>query len=49
QDLAAGRRTEARAILAPLLLAARRRRVPAPTLELLSAVISRLERRLSKP
>jgi 2-dehydropantoate 2-reductase len=48
QDLAAGRRTEARAILGPLLLAAKRRRVPAPTLEMLSAVIARLERRLAK-
>jgi ketopantoate reductase len=48
QDLAAGRRTEAGAILAPLLAAAKRRRVPAPTLETLSAVISRLERRLAK-
>jgi 2-dehydropantoate 2-reductase len=48
QDLAAGRRTEARAILGPLLLAAKRRRVPAPTLEVLSAVIAKLERRLAK-
>lgn len=48
QDLSAGRRTEAGAILGPLLLAAKRRKVPAPTLELLSAVISRLERRLAK-
>jgi 2-dehydropantoate 2-reductase len=48
QDLAAGRRTEARAILGPLLLAAKRRRVPAPTLEMLSAVIARLERSLAK-
>jgi 2-dehydropantoate 2-reductase len=48
QDLAAGRRTEAGAILGPLLLAAKRRKVPAPTLEMLSAVISRLERRLAK-
>jgi 2-dehydropantoate 2-reductase len=48
QDLAAGRRTEARAILGPLLLAAKRRRVPAPTLEVLSAVIARLERSLAK-
>ncbi len=48
QDLAAGRRTEAKAILGPLLLAAKRRRVPAPTLEILSAVIGRLERGLSK-
>ena len=48
QDLAAGRRTEARAILGPLLLAAKRRRVPAPTLEILSAVIGRLERRLAQ-
>lgn len=45
QDLAAGRRTEARAILGPLLAAARRGRVPAPTLELLADVIARLERR----
>lgn len=48
QDLAAGRRTEARAILGPLLLAAKRRRVPTPTLEILSAVIARLERSLAK-
>ncbi|NNN04370.1 MAG: 2-dehydropantoate 2-reductase [Elusimicrobia bacterium] len=48
QDLAAGRRTEANAILGPLLTAARRRGTPAPTLELLSAVIARLERRLSR-
>mgnify|MGYP001570130741 FL=1 len=48
QDLAAGRRTEARAILGPLLLAAQRRRVPTPTLEILSAVIARLERSLAK-
>ena len=47
QDLAAGRRTEADAILGPLLRAAKRRRVPAPTLEILSAVIARLERRLA--
>ncbi|MBI4061587.1 MAG: 2-dehydropantoate 2-reductase [Elusimicrobia bacterium] len=48
QDLAAGRRTEAHAIIGPLLLAARRRRVPAPTLEMLSSVIARLERSLRK-
>ncbi len=48
QDLAAGRRTEARAILGPLLLAAKRRRVPTPTLDILSAVIARLERSLAK-
>ncbi|MDD5302684.1 MAG: 2-dehydropantoate 2-reductase [Elusimicrobia bacterium] len=48
QDLAAGRRTEARAILGPLLHAAKRRRVPAPTLEMLSAVVARLERSLAK-
>ena len=48
QDLAAGRRTEARAILGPLLAAAKRRKVPAPTLETLAAVIARLERSLSK-
>ncbi|UPT73480.1 MAG: 2-dehydropantoate 2-reductase [Elusimicrobiota bacterium] len=47
QDLAAGRRTEAKAILGPLLDAARRRRVPAPTLETLAAVIAKLERRLA--
>lgn len=48
QDLAAGRRTEAKAILGPLLRSARARRVPAPTLELLAALIARLERRLSR-
>ena len=48
QDLAAGRRTEAGAILGPLLRAAKLRRVPAPTLEILSAVLARLERRLAK-
>lgn len=48
QDLAAGRRTEAGAILGPLLLAAKRRKTPAPTLEFLSAVIARLERSLAK-
>ncbi|MBI3288338.1 MAG: 2-dehydropantoate 2-reductase [Elusimicrobia bacterium] len=47
QDLAAGRRTEARAILGPLVQAARRHRVSAPTLEMLSAVIARLERKLA--
>ena len=47
QDLAAGRRTEARAILGPLLAAAKRRGVPAPTLTTLAAVIARLERRLA--
>ena len=47
QDLAAGRRTEASAILGPLLAAARARSVPAPTLELLGAVVARLERRLA--
>ncbi len=46
QDLSAGRRTEAKAILGPLLAAARRRRVPAPTLELLADLIARLERGL---
>lgn len=44
QDLAAGRRTEAKAILGPLLAAARRHKVPAPTLELLASVVARLER-----
>jgi len=49
QDLSAGRRTEAKMILGPLLSAARRHRVPAPTLELLAALIARLERRLAAP
>lgn len=48
QDLAAGRRTEARAILGPLLAAARRKRVPTPTLDLLAGVIARLERELAR-
>jgi len=48
QDLAAGRRTEARFILGPLLAAARRRKVPAPTLELLAGVVARLERKLAR-
>lgn len=48
QDLAAGRRTEAKAILGPLLKAAHRGKVPAPTLETLAAVLARLERRLSQ-
>lgn len=48
QDLAAGRRTEARAILGPLLAAAQRGRVSVPTLETLAAVIARLERALTK-
>ncbi|HAZ09100.1 MAG TPA: hypothetical protein DCZ01_11415 [Elusimicrobia bacterium] len=47
QDLAAGRRTEAKAILGPLLTAARRGRVPVPTLETLAAVLARLEDRLA--
>jgi 2-dehydropantoate 2-reductase len=48
QDLAAGRRTEAAVILGPLLSAARRHRRKAPTLELLAAVVARLERRLAR-
>jgi len=48
QDLAAGRRTEAKAILGPLLKAARRGNVPVPTLETLAAVLARLERRLAR-
>ena len=48
QDLAAGRRTEARAILGPLLDSARRARLSVPTLETLAAVIARLERSLAK-
>lgn len=48
QDLAAGRRTEAKAILGPLLASARRHGVPAPTLTLLAAAVARLERRLAR-
>lgn len=48
QDLAAGRRTEAKFILGPLLAAARRKKVPAPTLELLAGVVARLERKLAR-
>ena len=47
QDLSAGRRTEAGAILGPLLKAAKRGRVNAPTLETLAAVLAQLERRLA--
>jgi 2-dehydropantoate 2-reductase len=46
QDLAAGRRTEATAILGPLLASAHRHGQKAPTLELLAALVSRLEDRL---
>jgi 2-dehydropantoate 2-reductase len=46
QDLSAGRRTEAQAILGPLLASARRHRLKAPTLELLSDLVSRLEDKL---
>jgi 2-dehydropantoate 2-reductase len=46
QDLAAGRRTEAKFILGPLLASARRRRVKAPTLEMLAALVARLEKNL---
>ncbi|MFI5361672.1 MAG: ketopantoate reductase family protein [Elusimicrobiota bacterium] len=48
QDLAAGRRTEARFILGPLVSAARRRRLDAPTLGLLADLIAALERRLAR-
>ncbi|MFI5363899.1 MAG: ketopantoate reductase family protein [Elusimicrobiota bacterium] len=48
QDLAAGRRTEAKFILGPLLAAARRERLEAPTLTMLAALIERLERKLSR-
>jgi len=48
QDLAAGRRTEAKAILGPLLAAARRHGTQAPTLELLADVIAKLERKLAR-
>ncbi|MEK7390235.1 MAG: 2-dehydropantoate 2-reductase [Elusimicrobiota bacterium] len=47
QDLASGRPTEARAILGPLLKAARKSRITVPTLETLAAVIARLERSLA--
>ena len=43
QDLSQSRRTEADAILGPLVRAARRRKVPAPTLEALWASMRRLE------
>ncbi|MBI3297986.1 MAG: 2-dehydropantoate 2-reductase [Elusimicrobia bacterium] len=43
QDLAAGRRTEADVLLGPLVRAARRKRVPVPTLETLWASVKRLE------
>jgi len=46
QDLSAGRRTEAGAILGPLLKAAKRGRVNVPTLETLAAVLAQLERKL---
>ncbi|MBI4371874.1 MAG: hypothetical protein HY552_06220 [Elusimicrobia bacterium] len=45
RDLKAGRRTNIRALLGPLLTSARRRKVPVPTLDLLAAAIGRLERR----
>lgn len=48
QDLAAGRRTEAKAILGPFLAAARRGKIPAPTLETLAAILARLERTLAR-
>ena len=48
QDLAAGRRTEAKAILGPLLAAAKRRRMHAPVLETLAAVVARLEKGLAR-
>lgn len=43
QDLDAGRPTEAGSILKPLLAAARRRRVPTPSLTVLAAALSTLE------
>lgn len=43
QDLDAGRPTEAAAILAPLLAAARRGRVPVPALSVLAAALGSLE------
>ncbi|MDE2292420.1 MAG: hypothetical protein KGL53_10085, partial [Elusimicrobia bacterium] len=47
QDLEAGRPTESGAILGPLVAAARRRRVPVPSLECLQAAMRRLEESLS--
>ena len=46
QDLQAGRRTEADAILGPLLAAARRRKVPLTLLPRLNRLVKRLERAL---
>jgi 2-dehydropantoate 2-reductase len=46
QDLAAGRKTEAKAILGPLLASAKRHKVPTPTLALLASVVAHLERKL---
>ena len=48
QDLSAGRRTEIRAIIGPFIKVARKRRVATPTLELLNALVSRLERKLAR-
>ena len=48
QDLSAGRRTEVKAILGPLLAAARRHRVPVPTLTLLSSLVQKLQRTLTR-
>jgi 2-dehydropantoate 2-reductase len=48
QDLAAGRRTEVNSILGPLLAAARRHKVPVPTLSFFSTLILNLERTLSQ-
>ncbi len=48
QDLSAGRRTEIHAIVSPFIRAARRGRVATPTINLLNALISRLERNLSR-
>ncbi|MBI5595070.1 MAG: 2-dehydropantoate 2-reductase [Elusimicrobia bacterium] len=47
QDLCEGRRTEVDAILGPLVRAARRRKVPAPTLEALWGAMRSLEGSLS--
>lgn len=43
QDLRAGRKTESRAILGPLLAASRRTKTPAPILNALNGIIERLE------
>ncbi|MBI4386302.1 MAG: 2-dehydropantoate 2-reductase [Elusimicrobia bacterium] len=48
QDVRAGRRTEVDAIVAPFLRIARRRGIPAPTLESIHRFVKRLERELRR-